>query len=78
MEGSGVFRLNDKDCSVPGLPEYVLMYDLFSSGRYEFQRTKDLLHFSRTPESFTKDFMPRHGTVLPITKKEYKRLEKLK
>lgn len=74
VEGSGVFRLNDKDCSVPGQPEYVLMYDLFSSGRYEFQRTKDLLHFSRTPESFTKDFMPRHGTVLPITKKEYKRL----
>jgi hypothetical protein len=24
---------------------------------------------------FTKDFFPRHGTVMPITKKELKRLK---
>ncbi len=77
VEGSGVFRLNDKDCTVPGQPEYVLMYDLYTSGRYEFQRSSDLIRFSRQPESFTKDFHPRHGTVIPITRKEYRRLIKM-
>ncbi len=77
VEGSGVFRLNDKDCTVAGQPEYVLMYDLYTSGRYEFQRTTDLFRFTRQPETFTKDFHPRHGTVMPITRKEYKRLKKM-
>ena len=75
VEGSGVFKLNPKDCK-NGKTEYILMYDLFGSGRYEFQRTNDLFHFSEKPESFTKDFFPRHGTVMPITKKELKTLEK--
>lgn len=35
------------------------MYDLYTSGRYEFQCTTDLLHFTRQPEAFTKDFHPR-------------------
>jgi hypothetical protein len=52
------------------------MYDLFRNGRYEFQRTTDLFHFSRQPESFTKDFHPRHGSVMPVTQKEYKQLKK--
>ena len=71
VEGSGVFRLNPKDGD-----GWVLMYDLYSNGRYEFQRSSDLYHFTPRPESFTKDFYPRHGTVLPITKKELKTLQK--
>ena len=68
VEGSSVFKLNDKD-------EYLLMYDLYSSGRYEFQRSKDLYTFTKETESFTKDFHPRHGSVISITKEEAQRLD---
>lgn len=68
VEGSGVFKLNDKD-------EYILMYDLYGSGRYEFQRSKDLIHFTSKPESFRKDFFPRHGTVCSVTADELDRLQ---
>ena len=68
VEGSGVFKLNDRD-------EYVLMYDLYSSGRYEFQRSRDLNTFTKEPESFRKDFFPRHGTVCSITADEMERLQ---
>ena len=67
VEGSSVFKLNDSD-------EYILMYDLYSSGRYEFQRSKDLFNFSSSPESFNKNFHPRHGSVIGITKEEADRL----
>ena len=68
VEGSGVFKLNDKD-------EYVLMYDLYGSGRYEYQTSKDLNTFSTKPESFRKDFFPRHGTVCSVTKDEMEKLQ---
>lgn len=68
VEGSSVFKLNNSD-------EYILMYDLYSSGRYEFQRSKDLFHFTEKTESFTKDFFPRHGSVVGITIEEAKRLQ---
>lgn len=67
VEGSSVFKLNNSD-------EYILMYDLYSSGRYEFQRSKDLYQFTDKTESFTKDFFPRHGSVISITKEEAQRL----
>ena len=68
VEGSGVFKLNDKD-------EYVLMYDLYGSGRYEYQTSKDLNTFSTKPESFRKDFFPRHGTVCSVTKDEMEKMQ---
>ena len=46
------------------------MYDLYTSKRYEFQRSKDLYTFTQTPESFTKNFYPRHGTAIGITFEE--------
>ena len=67
VEGSSVFKLNDKD-------EYILMYDLYADHRYEFQRSKDLNHFTQKTEHFNKDFNPRHGSVIGITKKEARRL----
>jgi len=70
VEGSGVFKLNDKD-------EYVLMYDLYGSGRYEYQTSKDLNTFSTKPASFRKDFFPRHGTVCSIAKDEMERLQQM-
>ena len=68
VEGSGIFKLNDRD-------EYVLMYDLYGAGRYEYQTSKDLNTFSTKPESFRKDFFPRHGTVCSITSDEMERLQ---
>lgn len=68
VEGSGVFKLNDKD-------EYVLMYDLYGSGRYEYQTSRDLITFTQKPQSFRKDFFPRHGTVMSVTSDELERLQ---
>lgn len=67
VEGSSIFKLNHSD-------EYLLMYDLYADGRYEFQRSKDLFNFSKKPESFTKNFHPRHGSVISITREEARRL----
>ena len=69
VEGSSLFKLNNS-------ADYILMYDLYSNKRYEFQRTKDLYNFTQTPESFTKDFFPRHGSVIGITLEEAERLHK--
>jgi Beta-xylosidase len=63
VEGSSIFKLN-------GTEDYILMYDLYADGRYEFQRTADLVNFSPKPESFHKNFNPRHGSVIPISKDE--------
>ncbi|GGF21961.1 glycoside hydrolase family 43 protein [Echinicola rosea] len=68
VEGSSVFKLNGKE-------EYFLMYDLYSDHRYEYQRSSDLFEFSDTTGIFTKDFYPRHGSVISITKSEAKRLQ---
>jgi len=68
VEGSSVFKLNDRN-------EYILMYDLYGSGRYEFQRSKDLTNFTQQPESFRKDFFPRHGSVISVTPDELERVQ---
>lgn len=68
VEGSGIFKLNGSD-------DYVLMYDLYTSGKYQYQTSKDLVNFSKEAKDFSKNFFPRHGTVMPITKAEKERLE---
>ena len=69
VEGSSVFPLHD------GSGLWMLMYDLYSSGRYEYQTSTDLTHFSHKPQSFRKDFFPRHGSVISLTKEELKRVQ---
>lgn len=66
VEGSCVFKLYDSD-------NYILMYDVYTSGRYEFTISNDLENFSLI-DGFSMDFSPRHGTVLPITRQEARRL----
>lgn len=68
VEGSSIFRLNHSN-------EYFLMYDLYTTGRFEFQRSTDLKQFSEKPEAFTKNFNPRHGSVISITRDEARRLQ---
>lgn len=69
VEGSGIFKLNNSD-------EYILMYDLYTKGGYQFTKSKDLKNFTVIDEEISMNFHPRHGTVLPITTTEYKRLIK--
>lgn len=63
VEGSGVFKLNDGS-------GYILMYDVYGKGRYEFARSTDLEHFTAVTSEVSMNFKPRHGTVIPITSAE--------
>ncbi len=67
VEGSGVFKMNNSE-------DWILMYDVYGAGRYQFTRSKDLEHFEIIDQNISMNFHPRHGTVLPITMKEYLRL----
>ncbi|RYZ54887.1 MAG: beta-xylosidase, partial [Chitinophagaceae bacterium] len=67
VEGAGTFRLNNGD-------GYVLMYDMYTSGCYQFTKTKDLQTFAVVDEDVRMNFHPRHGTVMPITAAETGRL----
>ena len=67
VEGSGVFPLNGSD-------DYILMYDMYTKGEYQFTRTSDLEHFTVIDEDVFMNFHPRHGTVLPVTRDELWRL----
>ncbi|MHA4896086.1 family 43 glycosylhydrolase [Pedobacter sp. PWIIR3] len=69
VEGSGVFKLNDGT-------GYVLMYDLYTKGKYQFTFSKDLKNFKVVDNAIRMNFHPRHGTVMPITSKEAATLEK--
>lgn len=69
VEGAGTFKLNDSD-------KYILMYDVYMNGEYQFTETTDLDNFKVVDSQVSMDFHPRHGTVIPITEAEYQRLEK--
>lgn len=67
VEGSGIFKLNNSE-------EYILMYDLYTKGGYQFTKSSDLKSFEVIDEEVSMNFHPRHGTVLPITQTELKSL----
>lgn len=69
VEGSSVFPLIGSD-------EYVLMYDCYSAGHYQFCKSSDLKEFTFVQNSPTKgNFTPRHGSVMHITREERNLLE---
>ncbi|TDH24622.1 beta-xylosidase [Segetibacter sp. 3557_3] len=63
VEGGGTFKLNNGQ-------GYILMYDVYTKGRYQFTKTTDFENFAVIDQDVTMNFHPRHGTVMPITKKE--------
>jgi beta-xylosidase len=67
VEGAGTFKLNDGS-------GYILMYDMYTSGRYQFTKSTDLKNFKIVDQDVSMNFKPRHGTVMPITLKEMNRL----
>jgi hypothetical protein len=63
VEGSCVFKLINSN-------SYILMYDMYTSGKYQFAISTDLKSFTVAPTAISFDFTPRHGTVIPITSAE--------
>jgi len=43
---------------------------MYTSGKYQFTKTKDLEHFTIVDQDISMNFHPRHGTVIQITEKE--------
>lgn len=68
VEGVGVCRSLDGK-------SWVVMYDCYGAGHYQFCWSNDLLSFRWVADTKTSGvFTPRHGTILPITKEEKERL----
>ena len=68
VEGAGIFRLINSD-------DWILMYDCYMNGHYQFCSSPDLFQFTFRKNTTTSGaFTPRHGTVIPITEDEYQRL----
>lgn len=66
VEGAGVFRLINSN-------SWVLMYDCYRNGHYQFCSSPDLTNFTFVQNTVTQgSFTPRHGTVIPITPSEEK------
>ena len=67
VEGAGTFKLIGQD-------KYILMYDLYMKGRYQFTETTDLKNFKVIDNDVKMNFHPRHGTIIPITRDELLRI----
>ncbi|MNK33277.1 Arabinoxylan arabinofuranohydrolase precursor [compost metagenome] len=67
VEGSGVFKLNHSD-------KYILMYDVYGKGKYQFCESADLDRFKVIDNEVKMDFHPRHGTIIPVSRTELKNL----
>lgn len=67
VEGGCVYRMYNSD-------NWILMYDMYTSGAYQFTISPDLINFSVVPNDVSFDFTPRHGTIIPITLAEKQRL----
>lgn len=69
VEGSSVFKLINSD-------KYILMYDVYMRGSYQFTESTDLENFRIIDHEISMNFHPRHGSVIPITQKELDNLNK--
>ncbi len=70
VEGVGVCKAIDGQ-------SWIIMYDCYSDGHYQFCKSTDLKTFEFVQNTETKGkFTPRHGTIIPITRAEKERLLK--
>ena len=70
VEGVGVCKAIDGR-------SWIIMYDCYGSGHYQFCRSQDLKTFQFVQNTEMKGkFTPRHGTIIPITRAEKERLLK--
>ncbi|RYY29716.1 MAG: arabinosidase [Sphingobacteriaceae bacterium] len=63
VEGSDVFKLIGSDT-------WILMYDVYTKGKYQFCQSRDLENFKVIDNEVSMDFHPRHGTVIHVSAKE--------
>lgn len=63
VEGSSVFKLNQTN-------QYILMYDVYGKGKYQFCISDDLDRFKVIDHEIKMDFHPRHGTIIPVSRQE--------
>ncbi len=70
VEGVGVCKAIDGK-------SWIIMYDCYGSGHYQFCKSEDLKNFQFVQNTEMKGkFTPRHGTIIPITRAEKARLLK--
>lgn len=70
VEGVGVCKTLDGK-------SWIIMYDCYANGHYQFCKSEDLKTFTFVQNTETKGkFTPRHGTIIPITRAEKERLLK--
>lgn len=70
VEGVGVCKTIDGK-------SWIVMYDCYANGHYQFCKSEDLKTFTKVQDTKTHGkFTPRHGTIIPITRAEKERLEK--
>lgn len=70
VEGVGVQKAIDGQ-------SWIVMYDCYSRGFYQFCKSTDLKTFTFVQDTKTEGvFTPRHGTIIPITQAEKDRLLK--
>ena len=70
VEGVGVCKAIDGK-------SWIIMYDCYGNGHYQFCKSYDLKTFQFVQNTETKGkFTPRHGTIIPITQAEKDRLLK--
>lgn len=70
VEGVGVCKTLDGK-------SWIIMYDCYANGRYQFCKSENLKTFTFVQNTETKGkFTPRHGTIIPITRAEKERLLK--
>lgn len=67
VEGSSVFKLNHSD-------KYILMYDVYGRGKYQFCESYDLDVFKEIDDEISMDFHPRHGSMIPLSRSELRAL----
>ncbi len=65
VEGAGVFQLINSD-------DWILMYDCYANGHYQFCTTPDLKNFTFAQNNY--DMNARHGTTISISNEEIDRL----
>lgn len=63
VEGSSVFKINQSD-------KYILMYDVYGKGKYQFCISDDLDRFKVIDHEIDMDFHPRHGTIISVSRQE--------
>src|SRR5690606_19359043 len=67
VEGSSSIKLTNTE-------NYILLYDRYIKGADQFYESNDLDEFQIIDQPINMDFHPRHGSIITITRKEYKHL----